>query len=89
LQSQQNGFTHKGDKQLAGKPSSMIYIHTGVSRVFFSTPCPQGQKGPPILVSGQLERFLWEKGLDSENDHYFTSSAGIKYLQILLDSKVI
>jgi hypothetical protein len=69
LQSKQNGFTHKGDKHLAGKTSIMVCRHTGVSEIFFSTPCPQGYKGPPILASWQVECFIWEKGLDSENYH--------------------
>jgi len=69
LQSQQNGFTPKGDKHLAGKTSIKVCIHTGVSEIFFSTLCPQGYKGPRILASWQVECFVWEKGLDSEDDH--------------------
>lgn len=53
LQSQQNGFTLKGDEHLAGKTSIMVCIHTGLSEIFSSTPCPQG-KGPPILASWQV-----------------------------------
>jgi len=68
LQSKQNGFTHKGDKHLAGKTSIMVCICTGVSEIFFSTPCPQDYKGPTILASWQVECFIWEKVLDSEND---------------------
>ena len=69
LQSQQNGFTHNGDKHLDEKTSITVCIHTGVSEILFSTPCPQGYKGPPILASWQVECSVWEKGMDSEDDH--------------------
>lgn len=88
LQSQQNGFTHKGDKNLAGEPSIMICIYTGLSEIFFSAPCSWGNMSPPILASWEGECLVWEMGLDSEDDHSFTSSVGLSTWKFFLILKL-